>query len=112
MRWRQTFNEETGKHEMVPCDAGAVRRDSGAAIHGKFEPFKSPVDGSVISTNKQLRDHNERNNVVQTSEFGENHWNEKRKERERLYTGERTPEKVRRDRVEIYENLVRHEREG
>jgi hypothetical protein len=33
-------------------------------VKGKFEPFKSPVDGTVISTERALRDHNARNNVV------------------------------------------------
>lgn len=29
-----------------------------------FEPFKSPVDGSIIATQHDLAEHNKRNNVV------------------------------------------------
>lgn len=29
-----------------------------------FEPFRSPVDGSIISTRADLAEHNKRNNVV------------------------------------------------
>lgn len=29
-----------------------------------FEAFKSPVDGSIISCERELREHNKRNNVV------------------------------------------------
>ena len=41
-----------------------------ALIQGKMEPFVSIVDGSVISTQKELRDHNKRNNVTQDSFSG------------------------------------------
>jgi len=33
-------------------------------VKGKFEPFKSTVDGSVITCDRELRAHNARNNVV------------------------------------------------
>jgi putative FmdB family regulatory protein len=33
-------------------------------VRNRFEAFKSPVDGRVISNAEQLRTHNERNNVV------------------------------------------------
>lgn len=33
-----------------------------------FKPFKSPVDGSVIMTQNDLRSHNQRNGVVQIHE--------------------------------------------
>jgi putative FmdB family regulatory protein len=37
-------------------------------VKGNFTPFKSPVDGSLISTNKDLAEHNKRNNVVNTAD--------------------------------------------
>jgi putative FmdB family regulatory protein len=37
-------------------------------VKGKFEPFKSTVDGSVITCERELRAHNERNNVVSLAE--------------------------------------------
>lgn len=33
-----------------------------------FEPFVSPIDGSVITTKRELADHNSRNNVVNVHE--------------------------------------------
>lgn len=33
-------------------------------VTGKFEPFISPVDGSVITCSHDLQEHNKRNNVV------------------------------------------------
>lgn len=37
-------------------------------VKGKFEPFRSVVDGSVITTERGLREHNARNNVVNLGE--------------------------------------------
>lgn len=34
----------------------------------RFEPFVSPVDGSVITSRRELADHNARNNVVNVHE--------------------------------------------
>ena len=33
-------------------------------VKGKFEPFKSSVDGSIVHSEHSLREHNARNNVV------------------------------------------------
>jgi hypothetical protein len=109
-RWRQVYNEETGKSEFIPIDEAARHRDISASVHGDIESFVSPVDGSVISDRKQLREHNKRNNVVQTSEFGTEHWDIKRKERERLYNGEYTPAEKQARKMEIHEAIMRAER--
>jgi len=37
-------------------------------VKGNFAPFKSPVDGSVIATDRALREHNTRNGVVSLHE--------------------------------------------
>ena len=112
MRWRQVLNEETGKYEMVPRDERASRHDAGAAVHGDIQSFVSPVDGSVISDRRQLREHNKRNNVVNQAEFDGETMNKKRKEREDLHQGIRKPAQIRADRMEIYETITRLEREG
>ena len=46
-RWRQVYNEEKGKYELVPVDAAAQRAD-GHSIHGDIETFRSPIDGTII----------------------------------------------------------------
>lgn len=33
-------------------------------VRGKFEPFRSVVDGSLISSQRSMDEHNKRNNVV------------------------------------------------
>lgn len=35
-----------------------------AFVKGNFEPFVSVVDGTVIRTNRDMQEHNKRNNVV------------------------------------------------
>ena len=105
MRWRQ--DRHTG--EFIPIDEAARKKD-GVSLHTKFEPFVSPVDGSVISDRAQLRRHNEKNNVVQTSEFGTEHWDIKRKERERFYNGEHTSAETWKRKAEIYEAINKAER--
>lgn len=37
-------------------------------VTGKFEAFKSTIDGTLISTNRDLQEHNRRNNVVNLNE--------------------------------------------
>jgi hypothetical protein len=63
MKWRQ--DAKTGK--LIPIDATAIAQ-SGAYIQGDVQSFISPVDGSIITDRKQLREHNKRNNVVNFAE--------------------------------------------
>jgi len=111
-RWRQHFNEETGKSELIPIDEAAVRRDGGFAIHGTFEPFKSMLDGTIISTNKQLREHNKRNNVVQADEFTPEFYERKAQERADFYQGKNSRAESLKRKQEIYETMMRAERNG
>ena len=108
-RWRQKFNKETGKHELVPVD-DAARKADGIAVHGDIEPFRSPIDGTVISDRKQLREHCKRHGVVPAAEFSPEFYARKAKERERLYNGERTRQEIQRDRMRINEIINQHER--
>jgi hypothetical protein len=109
MRWRQCG--KTG--EFVPIDEGArLHGNRSASIHGDITPFVSPVDGSVVSDRHQLREHNLRNNVVNSHEFGTQHWDEKRKERDRFYTGQHTRAESFARKQEIYNTMIRAEREG
>ena len=107
-RWRQ--DAETGK--LVPIEENHRRTDGGACIHGDIQAFVSPVDGTVISDRKQLREHNKRNNVVNTEEFSQSFWDKKAKERADFYNGVHTREETLVRKREIYENIMRLEREG
>ena len=105
MRYIQRINED-GTSRFDPVDSSDRGALSGA-IHGDIQTFVSPVDGTVISDRKQLREHNKRNNVVNYHEFDGQEQAKKQKERERLYTGERTNAEVRRDRMAINETIER-----
>ena len=112
-RWKQVVNEQTGKSEFVPIDAAArALEPQGAAIHGIFEPFKSMVDGTVISTNKQLREHNTRNNVVNADEFSPEFYERKAQERADFYQGKHSRQESLKRKQEIYETMMRAERDG
>jgi putative FmdB family regulatory protein len=53
---------------VCPCCGGESRKVIHTApmgyVAGKFEPFRSQVDGSIIRTQKDLENHNKRNGVV------------------------------------------------
>lgn len=56
--------------DVPPCvvcgGAGVkvIRKAPRGFVTGRFEPFVSTVDGSLISNQRQLREHNTRNGVV------------------------------------------------
>ncbi len=56
-------------------------------IHGDIAPFVSPVDGTVIGGRRQLRDHNKRNDVVNSQEFSAEFYKQKAAERADHYQG-------------------------
>lgn len=60
-----------------------------------IEPFVSPVDGKVISGRRALREHNKKHNVTNPADF-KNEWEQKRKERERFYSGDTSYDSKRR----------------
>ena len=107
-RWRQC--SET--HKLIPIDEAALRRDAGHAIHGPIEPFVSPVDGSIISDRKQLRDHNKRNNVVNADEFTPEFYESKAAERARFFTGDHDRQETFARKQELYDVITRAERNG
>ena len=111
MRWRQVYDKETDTSTFVPVDAAARRNDMSAVVRGDIEPFVSPIDGSIISGTKQMRDHYKHHDVVPTAEFSPEFLEKKRKERERFYKGERTTREIYEARVEINNTINRLERE-
>lgn len=69
------FRCSIDKREDVPpcplCGALAARiilQAPGGFVRGKFDAFVSPVDMSVISTQRDLQEHNKRNGVVNIQE--------------------------------------------
>jgi hypothetical protein len=111
MRWRQVYNEEKGKYELVPVDAAAQRAD-GHSIHGDIETFRSPIDGTIISDRKQLREHNERHGVVQADEFSSTYYKEQAGKRADFFQGRKSTEEKFKIRQQIHEIIERAERNG
>lgn len=107
-RWRQ--DSKTGK--LIPIDEAAKRHSGGIFVRPEVDPFVSPVDGTVIDSRRKLEEHNKRNNVVSSSEFSPEYYARKAEERARVFRGEHTPQESFRRKQEIYELLVRAERNG
>lgn len=61
---------EANPHFYCPeCGTPLERHYTPLQLHTKgFDAFRSPVDGTVISSQKGLMEHNRRNNVVQLHE--------------------------------------------
>jgi hypothetical protein len=58
----------------------AASRDKGLII-GDIEPFKSPIDGTLITSRSKLRDHNKRHGVTNVQDYGPEWFTRKAKER-------------------------------
>ena len=64
---RRTYVWDAALGKMVPktaAHAGGSRRSKITIIGDLEEPFVSPVDGSVIGSRADRREHNRRNNVI------------------------------------------------
>lgn len=72
-----------------------------------IEPFRSPVDGSVIIGRKSLREHNKRNGVTNAADFTET-WKSAAKERERIFNGDKSFD--RKERIEALKHAFEKHR--
>jgi len=112
MRWRQ--DRHTG--EFIPIDEQAARQDAQQGknlnvIRGNFEAFKSPIDGSIISTQRGYDNHNKKHDVVNAAEFSPEYYAEKAKERENFFKGHRPKKEIFKARQAIYETWTAAERD-
>ena len=108
-RWRQKIMPD-GTSKFVPVDE-AARRQDGHFVQGDITSFVSPLDGSVITDRKQYREHCEKHGVVPAGEFNQEFYDRKAEERARHYQGE-VQERKQEIRQEIYDNMIRAEREA
>lgn len=111
-RWRQVFDKETQTSSFIPIDEAAARRDAGVSVHGDIQPFRSPIDGTVISDRKQYREHCKKHNVVPAAEFSPEFYAKKAKERADAYEGRRSTAEAFARKQEIHELMMRAERNG
>ena len=92
--------------KLVPAEE--YRRPEGLHhIQGDLEPFRSHVDGALIASRRDLREHNRRNNVVEGGEVLQDHERAKKK-REDFYAGRPYDTERRVDAVKFATEL--HER--
>ncbi len=66
--------------------------------------FKSPIDGSIISTKQQLHEHNKRNNVEQTTDGHFQDWKSGQDKRDDFYLGKTGKE----ERIEAIKETLYH----
>lgn len=94
---------ETGK--LVPRETLApTPRPNAPMVMKGHEPFKSPIDGSIISTRQQLADHNKKHGVTNVSDYSPGYI--EKKARERVNAGEKMIKETRRS--DIYDAINQH----
>ena len=91
MRYVQVKNED-GSYELIPATEWQAPASPNVFVQRDVDPFRSVVDGSVVTSQRTLREHNRRNNVVHESEYGsqkdrERFWEHKASERADVYQG-------------------------
>lgn len=98
---------EKEKAEAAEKQAKMAEAVKTAYISGTFEPFKSPIDGSVISDPSKLREHNKRHEVADIREYGDEYFKKRGEEmyREKIGADERN---VRERKQKLYEVLKYH----
>lgn len=111
-RYRQVLNEESGKYELIELGRFSPETSSGMIINREIDTFVSPIDGEVISSRRQYDDHCRKHNVVPTAEFSKEFFDRKARERAKLFTGERSKKETLARKREIYETIMRAERNG
>jgi hypothetical protein len=109
MRRRYRQNPKTLEMELISESEGS-RSSRGVLICGDITPFKSVVDGTIISGRRALREHNKRNDVTFTEDF-KGEWESKKKERDKMYSGDSSFDRKR--RVDhITKAVEQHSRRG
>ena len=107
-RYKQIFDKETQTSEFI--EIGRSEQNlPGAAIHGDIQAFVSPVDGTIISDRKQLREHNTRNGVVNSAEFSQGWLDKKARERQDFFDGKLSKEEHRARKEDLNERINRAE---
>ena len=73
-------------HELIPAEEYVRPSSGGHYIQNDIEPFISPVDGTVVSSRREMKEHNKRNNVVPAQEYDQGHYDAHAKKRAKALT--------------------------
>jgi len=106
MRWKQVYNKNLAKYELIPVGEAAHRGDH-HFIQDDFHPFISPIDKTVVSGRRQYAEHCKKHDVVNAAEFGPEHYAQKARERADHYEGRTTRAEQIRRRENIHE-IINH----
>lgn len=98
---RQTYVQHPKTGKLVPLqevdwDRHKFRAPKHFSIMEDIEPFVSPVDGSVVTSRSRLREHNDRNGVVNFHEF-DGEWEKTAAKKEAIANG--TDREAKQDRI-------------
>ena len=93
--------------KLIPADEYERPKERGHFVQGDVQSFVSPIDGSVISDRKKLREHNEKHRVVNAAEFSPEYCERVRKER---IAKQNSPEERLKTKRQIYESWIQAER--
>ncbi len=90
-RYRQIQNED-GSYSLVEVGPATGPRSFDLHVQREITPFRSVVDGSIITNHADLAAHNKRNDVVHESEWGtaderKAFYDRKERERADFYNG-------------------------
>lgn len=71
---RQTYKQDPDTKKYIPkaeweAKFGSGAKQAGFYVQADVEPFKSPIDGSIIGTRHQLTEHNKRHGVTNTRDY-------------------------------------------
>lgn len=108
---RRKWIQDPETNELIEVDTGYTsRRPVAPGVLPDIEPFVSHVDGTVIGSRRSLREHNRRNGVVQTLEYGNGAFCDNRAKREReekiLGIHKKTNERRKQDVIHAWKSLT------
>lgn len=89
------------REEFLATKLGTPIQHGDRLCIGGFEPFQSPIDGSIIASKEQLREHEKKHNVRQV---GDAYLGETQKKKENFEA--RKAESQTEDKDFIYTNLT------
>jgi len=102
-------------YKLIPKEeyrASEQQRYGDIFVQPDIEAFRSVVDGSVISSQRTMREHNKRNGVVRADEYPPEYYAQKARERADLFQGTTHTSygrKLKADRIEsIKAALAKH----
>ena len=94
-------------NKLIPAEEYERPKERGHFVQGDVQNFVSPIDGSVISDRKKLREHNEKHGVVNAAEFSPEYCNRVKKER---VAKQNSSEERLKTKRQIYESWIQAER--